>query len=46
MTIKELAEVAGVSESTIRRTAKDIFPLSFKNGVKTQFDEKQALLRL
>lgn len=43
MTIKELSEVAGVSESTVRRTAKDIFPLSFKNGVKTHFDEQCSI---
>ena len=43
MTLKELAEVAGVSQSTIRRTAQELFPDNFKNGVKTIFNEPQSL---
>ena len=43
MTLKELAEVAGVSIETVRRTAKESFPDKFKNGVRTIFDEKQSI---
>ena len=43
MTLKELAEVAGVSDSTVRRTAKELFPDKFKNGVRTIFDEYQSM---
>ncbi|MCP4393331.1 MAG: hypothetical protein GY804_03545 [Alphaproteobacteria bacterium] len=43
MTIKELADVAGVSQETIRRTGKRIFPATFRNGVKTKFDEFQSI---
>ena len=42
MTIKELAEVAGVSVATLRRTAKDLFPDSVKKGVKAVFTKEQS----
>ena len=43
MTIKELADVAGVSESTVRRTGKELYPNVFQNGVKTDFDSDQSM---
>ena len=43
MTIKELAEVAGVSPETIRKTAKKLFPEVFKNGLRTNFNEAKSL---
>lgn len=43
MTIKELAEIAGCNEKTIRRIGKSIFPALFKKGVKVEFDNAQAL---
>lgn len=43
MTIKELAEVGGVSQETIRRTGKRLFPKRFINGVKTELTEKESL---
>ena len=43
MTIKELADVAGVSAETIRRNGKKLFPNRFINGVKTVFTEKEAV---
>lgn len=43
MTIKELAEVAGVSSETVRRTAKKLFPDSLTNGQKTNFNEARSI---
>lgn len=42
MDIKELANVAGVSKETIRRTGKTLFPEIFKRGVKTTFTKDQC----
>ncbi len=42
MNIKELSEVAGVSISTIRRVAKNLFPDHIKKGVKTDFSKEQC----
>lgn len=44
MTIKELAEVAGTSPETIRRTGKEMFPEKFQNGKKTVLNKDQAIL--
>lgn len=43
MTLKELADVAGVTSETVRKTAKKMFPDKFKNGVRTIFDEFQSM---
>ena len=42
MTIKELADVAGCNERTVRRIGKDMFPDVFRNGVKTIFTKDQC----
>ncbi len=42
MTIKELAQVAGVSTETIRRTSKELFPESLKKGRLTVFSKAQC----
>jgi len=42
MTIKELADVAGVSTETITRCANELFPDHLKNGVRTVFTKDQA----
>ena len=44
MTIKELANVAGVSIPTLRRTAKKLFPDSIERGVKSVFSKEQSTL--
>jgi hypothetical protein len=41
-TIKQLAELANVSELTIRRAIDDIFPGLMVNGVKTVLNSEQA----
>jgi len=48
MTVKDLAEVAGVSKVTIIRKGKGLFPDRIKKGVKTDFtkDESCAILSL
>lgn len=43
MTTKELSEVAGCSENTVREVIHSLFPSLIKNGVKTDVDEKTAL---
>lgn len=42
MSIRELAEAAGVSIETIRRTSKLLFPENFRKGVKTVFTKDQC----
>lgn len=42
MTIKELAITAGCNEKTVRRIGKELFPLTTKNGVKTDYDKSQC----
>lgn len=42
MTIKELADVAGVSVETIRRKGKLLFPGMHTRGVKTHYTENQC----
>ena len=42
MTVKELANIAGVSDETIRRAGKRIYPTELKNGVKTDFNDIQS----
>jgi len=42
MTIKELAETAGVSGNTINRVAKELFPGVFRKGRKTVFSKAEA----
>lgn len=43
MTIREIAEVAGVSINTVFRKAKQLFPAKFQNGKKTFLASKEAL---
>lgn len=42
MTIKDLALVAGVSEDTIRRKGKELFPGMHKKGVKVHYTKNQC----
>ena len=41
MTLKEVAEIFGKDESTIRKIGKELFPDIFRNGVITYFNEIQ-----
>ena len=43
MTIKDLAEVAGISQETVRVKGKELFPERFINGVKTVFTKEQSV---
>lgn len=43
MTIKEIAEAAGISSESVRRKARDLFPDKFTNGKKTVLNQKQAI---
>jgi hypothetical protein len=43
MDIKQLSEVAGVSRSTLSRTAKSLFPGLIVKGKKTFFSDEQSL---
>ncbi len=42
MTVKEVAEAFGKDDSTIRKIGKELFPKSFRNGVKTYLNEEQV----
>lgn len=42
MTIKELAEVAGVSIRTIQKVAKRLYPKKIKERYKTLFDLRES----
>lgn len=42
MTARELAEVAGCNERTVRRVGKELFPSNFRKGVKTIFEKDQC----
>ncbi len=43
MTVKEIAEVAGVSERTVRRIAENEVGVVFERGKKAIFTEKEAI---
>jgi len=43
MTIKELANVAGVSHYTVRRTANNLYPELVKKGKKAFYDKPQSM---
>ena len=43
MTVKQMAEVAGVSPDTIRRAGKSIFPLKFEQGKRVTFNQSEAI---
>lgn len=43
MTVKELAEVAGVSGVTIRRCGKKLYPELQRNGIATDYNEEQCI---
>lgn len=42
MSIKEVADILGKDNSTIRKIGKKLFPAVFRNGVKTVFNERQV----
>ena len=42
MTIKEVSDVLGKDESTIRKIGKELFPDIFRNGIRTNLNEKQV----
>ena len=42
MTLSELATILGKDESTLRKIGKEMFPDSFRNGIKTFLTEVQA----
>jgi anti-repressor protein len=42
MTVKEIADLLGVDESTIRKIGKNLFPISFTNGIITRLNEIQV----
>jgi hypothetical protein len=43
MTVKELAEVAGVNDRTIRRAIKDVLKIETRQGVEIRLDAAQCL---
>ena len=43
MTIKELADVAGVSAETIRRTVNELYPEKLSQGVTTFFNQEESV---
>ena len=43
MTIKEIAEIAGVSAETVRRIGKELHPSKFASGKQTVFNEHQSI---
>lgn len=43
MTIRELADVAGCSYSTIYRESKALYPGKLNNGMRTVFDESESV---
>ena len=43
MTIKQIAEIAGVSDETVRRIGKSLFPDKFETGRQTVFTEHQSI---
>ena len=43
MTIKQMAEVSGVSAETVRTKGKELYPERFKNGKKTIFNQIEAI---
>ncbi len=42
MTVKEVAEVLGVAESTVRNKVSEMFPEIVRNGIATYLNEQQA----
>jgi len=43
MTIRELADVAGCSYSTLRKSARKLYPEKFRNGKLTVFGEQESV---
>jgi len=43
MTLREMAEVAGVSPETVRAKAKELYPDKFMKGKKTFFNQQEAI---
>jgi hypothetical protein len=43
MTLREMAEVAGVTVETVRVKAKEMYPDKFINGKKTVFNQQEAI---
>lgn len=43
MTVKELADVAGCNERTVRRITADLFPTLMRKGIKTIYTRDQGI---
>lgn len=43
MTVREIAEIAGVSTETVRIKTRELFPEKIKNGKRTVFLQKEAV---
>ena len=43
MTVREIAEIAGVSTETVRAKTRELFPDKIKNGKRTVFLQKEAV---
>jgi hypothetical protein len=43
MTTKQIAEAAGCTPETVRVKGKELFPDKFKNGKKTEFNQREAI---
>lgn len=44
MTVREIADIAGVSPETVRAKTKELFPGKIKNGKRTVFLQKEAVV--
>lgn len=43
MTIKEISELTGLSDDTIRNKIKDLYPNIIKNGKKTYLKKEETI---
>jgi hypothetical protein len=43
MTVRQMAEVSGLSTETVRAKAKEMYPDKFINGKKTVFSQQEAI---
>lgn len=43
MTVREIAEIAGVGIDTVIRKGKELYPGKFENGKKTVFNQKESI---
>ncbi len=44
ITLEEAAEILGYDESTLRKIGKELFPDSFRNGIKTCLNENEITI--